>query len=133
MSPEPQPGANRTSTEDAADLRRAFSLALADALKEPKVSSSTLEVVRKFLADCESDRRWAAEQALMPPAPQGTDSATPAGPGSTSLPPAVAAALPFAASIKTTNAAPSGTDEATRSFASVSPRLSDEALPFLAS
>jgi hypothetical protein len=121
---EPQPGANSTAAEDTAALRRSFSLALNDAMKEPKVSASVLEVVRKFLADCESDRRWTAEQALMS-APPTTEAATP---------PAVVTGLPFSAPARATEDHPSGPDESERSFASVSPRLAEEALlPFQSS
>jgi len=128
------PLSNTSPEATETDLRRDFMIALSDLVRGPKINASGLEVVRKFLADCQSDRRWEVEQVLMPSAPQGSEGDTPAhGPGSASLPPAVAAALPFAAPTKAIEAVPSGPEEDTRSFANVSPRLSEADLPFLAS
>jgi hypothetical protein len=56
---------NSTDDTDADELRRAFVLALSDSLKGEKVAAGTLDVVRRYLADQDQDRRWRVEQAQL--------------------------------------------------------------------
>jgi hypothetical protein len=70
--------ANRNSTDqqDTDDLRRSFMLALSDSLKTgEKVAAGTLEVVRKYLADVDAERRWQVEQAALVAGASGTATA----------------------------------------------------------
>jgi hypothetical protein len=80
---------NITPEDDTSDLRKAFSMALADALKTgEKVPAMTLEVIRKYLADQDQDRRWRVEQSQLAGgaslAGAGTAGSTPAATPATS-------------------------------------------------
>jgi hypothetical protein len=68
-------GRNETPEDSAAELRRMFELALSDALKGDKVSAGALDVIRKYLADKDADRRWQTErdEQTPPAAPQQPD------------------------------------------------------------
>ncbi len=70
---------NQTPDESEADLRRAFELALADGMRGDKVNASMLDVVRRYLADRDAERRWKQESQGFAPA---DDSAKPAQPAS---------------------------------------------------
>jgi hypothetical protein len=56
---------NSTDDTDTDDLRRAFVLALSDAIKGEKVTAAALEIARKYLADKEAENRWRVEQAAL--------------------------------------------------------------------
>jgi hypothetical protein len=71
---------NSTDAQDADDLRRSFMLALNDSLKTgEKVAAGTLEVVRKYLADVDAERRWQVEQAALVAAAPGATAPTTSG------------------------------------------------------
>ena len=56
---------NNTDGDTEEELRRAFELALVDALRADKPTAAVLEVARKSLEDHRAHRRWMTEQQAL--------------------------------------------------------------------